>query len=252
MNKNEETIYEREYFEGRAYCRYDLAETRAWFETIATCLTNTIKPSRVLDIGCAKGFLVLAFHNLAADACGIDVSSYAVSAAPPEIRNRLCAMNVEEEPLPFPRDDFDLVCMLATIEHLRNLDKVLEEIKRVLKPDGYLFTTVTTKKTRRDVDIGHITVYPIRTWVKLFKKHGFWVDHAAHRLLVNQFKKMKANFIRKRRGDLEISPPVGKIEGILRTGKIGKLIRRNLGAWLDYRRSVKCVEKYSFLLRRSP
>ena len=37
-----------------------------------------------------------------------------------------------------PDDEFDMVCCLMTCHHFEKLDKMLEEIYRVLKPGGFL------------------------------------------------------------------------------------------------------------------
>lgn len=223
--------YNKEYFEGKSYRIYTFETQRAWTETLASALSKTVKPTKVLDVGCAKGYLVHSFDKLGIEAYGVDVSSYAISSSPSNVRDRLFTVNVENEPLPFPDKCFDLVCMLATIEHLRYLDGPLKEIRRVLKPNGFFFVTVATKKTKRDKEIGHISVYPMEVWMELFKKHGFSMDRATHQLLKDQFIKMKRDFISKRKKDLQVSPPSSKT-GILlnKFGIIGKFVRANLGA----------------------
>lgn len=50
--------------------------------------------------------------------------------------------NSEEEEIPYPNDSFDVVLYCEIIEHLLNDPvKVLKEIKRILKPNGYLILT---------------------------------------------------------------------------------------------------------------
>lgn len=51
-------------------------------------------------------------------------------------------VNIEVEPLPYPDNHFDVVLLCEVLEHFTNdTFKVLLNIKRVLKPDGYLVLT---------------------------------------------------------------------------------------------------------------
>jgi SAM-dependent methyltransferase len=51
------------------------------------------------------------------------------------------SFDLDEEDRPFPIEDasFDAVITLATIEHLLHIDHFIEEIRRILKPGGYLY-----------------------------------------------------------------------------------------------------------------
>ena len=94
---------------------------------------------RALDLGCGDGRLtadVRASHVIAAD-----VSAVALDRA----RQRLPAAGfVHLEPdAPLPLDDvhFDLVLCAETIEHVRDVQLLLSEIRRVLRPGGTLALT---------------------------------------------------------------------------------------------------------------
>lgn len=45
----------------------------------------------------------------------------------------------EKHPFPFPDGHFDAVVALATIEHMIHIDRFIEEIRRILSDDGYLY-----------------------------------------------------------------------------------------------------------------
>lgn len=70
---------------------------------------------KVLDIGCAHGFLVQYLVSLGIDAYGIDSSEYAISQASPEIADRLILGDVTVE------DDFKRAKALAGLT--KNNDK---------------------------------------------------------------------------------------------------------------------------------
>lgn len=94
---------------------------------------------RALDVGCGDGRLSAALDAEALTAA--DVSAVALERA----RTRLPgAALVELDPdAPFPLDDasFDLVLCAETVEHVRDVQLLLSEIRRVLRPGGELALT---------------------------------------------------------------------------------------------------------------
>lgn len=94
---------------------------------------------RALDVGCGDGRLSAALDAEALTAA--DVSTVALERA----RTRLPgAALVELDPdAPFPLDDasFDLVLCAETVEHVRDVQLLLSEIRRVLRPGGELALT---------------------------------------------------------------------------------------------------------------
>lgn len=96
--------------------------------------------ARILDVGCAKGFLVHDFTKVLprADALGCDISAYAIGNAMPEIRDRVAICDAVS--LPHPDNSFDLVISINTLHNLRlpELEKALREIERVGKTHKYI------------------------------------------------------------------------------------------------------------------
>jgi SAM-dependent methyltransferase len=98
-----------------------------------------------LDLGCGDGRLTAELE--AASLTAADVSAEALRRA----RGRLAGTRVVElnpdAPLPFAVGEFDLVLCAETIEHVRDLQLLLSEVRRVLRPGGEL--ALTTPATRR-------------------------------------------------------------------------------------------------------
>lgn len=107
--------------------------------------------SKVLDVGCGEGRLMLVLKELGFDATGVDAHVFEGLNIEAEPRGPLLEqyfsekginvklVDIEKEALPFPSNHFDLVTFIETIEHLHNSPKpILQEIARVLRGGGYL------------------------------------------------------------------------------------------------------------------
>ncbi len=98
------------------------------------------KGKKVLEVGCGTGTDLLQFLRSGSDACGIDLSSRSVALA----RKRLSLFGfdggrvfvADAENLPFARNTFDLLYSWGVLHHTPDTVKALDEICRVLRPDG--------------------------------------------------------------------------------------------------------------------
>ncbi len=101
------------------------------------------RADRALDLGCGDGRLTAELD--AGELTAADVSPVALERA----RRRLPAARLAEldpdAPLPFEDGAFDLVLCAETIEHVRDVQLLLSEARRVLRPRGTL--AITTPAT---------------------------------------------------------------------------------------------------------
>lgn len=101
---------------------------------------------RALDIGSGGGFMAEEFARFGFRVVGVDPSAVSVDTA----RRHAAAGGLDidyrvgtGELLPVDDAEFDLVYCCDVLEHVSDLDAVIAETARVLKPDGlYLFETV--------------------------------------------------------------------------------------------------------------
>ena len=135
---------------------------------LAKKLKKHFNPTKVLDIGCAKGFLVKAFHDLGVQAEGTDISEYAIKLAPKQVRKNLHIVDSDLEPLPFPNNSFDLIICMGTLEYMKNHKHAIKEIKRVLQPKGGVYI-ITLYKKHKD-DTVRVNVHSKEYWKREFKK----------------------------------------------------------------------------------
>lgn len=94
----------------------------------------------VLDLGCAGGFMAEALDDRGAHVTGIDPAKDAIEAARTHAKDRTIIYDVGVgEALPYPDAQFDVVVCVDVLEHVQDLNRVLAEVARVLKPDGQFF-----------------------------------------------------------------------------------------------------------------
>ena len=96
--------------------------------------------SKVLDIGCGKGYLIYEMTKIIPnlEVHGLDISDYAIKNSKEEISNRLIKGNANK--LPFESNYFNLVISINTLHCLNciDLEKSLIEMQRVGKDHKYL------------------------------------------------------------------------------------------------------------------
>jgi 2-polyprenyl-6-hydroxyphenyl methylase/3-demethylubiquinone-9 3-methyltransferase len=107
----------------------------------------------VLDLGCAGGFMAEALDDRGATVTGIDPAAEAIAAADAHARGAGRAIRYDVgvgEALPYGDAAFDAVVCVDVLEHVADLDKVLGQVARVLRPGGvFLFDTINRNPLAR-------------------------------------------------------------------------------------------------------
>lgn len=146
-NKNKKIIklaskFGKEYFDGSRLNGYGgyYYDPKFWKKVVKDFkrfykLKSTCK---ILDVGCAKGFMLHDFKQLIPKSYlrGIDISSYAIKNAKPEIKKFVKIGNAKK--LPFQDRFFDLVISINTLHNLKkksaslHFQKLIELQKKTL------------------------------------------------------------------------------------------------------------------------
>lgn len=129
------------------YRRHFLAEvTRGHYiaETLQRFVPGGFAPrgARVLDIGCGDGGVPIAFARRGALAAGLEPGPENLRRARARAREHGADVQLVRgvaEDLPFPTASQDLVILDNVLEHVADRSRVLDEIRRVLIPDGILY-----------------------------------------------------------------------------------------------------------------
>jgi SAM-dependent methyltransferase len=102
---------------------------------------------RVLDLGCGDGRLTVCLD--ARELTAADVSAVALERATARLDAARLVELEPDAPLPLADSSFDLVLCAETLEHVRDVQLLLSEARRVLAPGGALAVT-TPAHGRRD------------------------------------------------------------------------------------------------------
>lgn len=148
------SLYDAEYFESEFRCgRCDTtAENEQAFrgenEGLLDEFARLGAKGRLLDVGCASGWLLKHAAERGWETRGVELSPDAVA------RGRARGLDVVQGDLlaaRLPAAHFDLVYMGDVLEHVPDCRAVLEEVARVLKPGGliYLRGPTTTNSLAR-------------------------------------------------------------------------------------------------------
>ncbi len=166
-----QSLYNEEYYRCTygAVVPYDRTEHYLnFFSIVADQIIRCLRPRKVLDAGCAMGFLVEAFWDRGIAAYGIDISEYAISKVRPDMAP-YCKVASLTDPI---RDRFDLVTCIEVLEHLPP-EETLPAIENLCQcTDTILFSS-----SPDDFDQAtHFNVRPTISWLHLFASFGFWPD----------------------------------------------------------------------------
>jgi SAM-dependent methyltransferase len=165
-------FYDCAYFDGTGksnYCSYngDSSPFAEHADAIAAMLREYLLDGPVLDIGCAKGYLVAELRRRGVDAHGVDWSPYAVAEADPDTRPFLQCAGAHN--LPFADGQFALAVSFDVLEHmdLGYARRALREIARVSRRQLHQVNTGRLDAWRYDGDASHCTRLPLPRWEEL-------------------------------------------------------------------------------------
>ncbi len=135
-------------------------------------LVEAIKPGTLLDIGCGRGELINALksNSIKTNFIGIEISKPSREIA---LARGLNVIHADlGDPLPFEDESFDVVVFGEVIEHLYDPDFALDEIVRVLRPNGRLIATTPNLTSWLNRILVLFGIQPIYTETSTRRKYG--------------------------------------------------------------------------------
>lgn len=144
--------------------------------------------SKILDFGCAKGYLVKAFRILTFEAYGVDISDYAISQVDRDVEH-FCKLIKDTRDIKkaFNIERFDWLISKDVFEHIpeSQLNCVLRELSAISKK---MFVVIPLGKddisgkfmiSAYDKDGTHYTAKTDEWWRKLFQKNELTVERVS-------------------------------------------------------------------------
>lgn len=137
----------------------------------------------VLDVGCAKGFMLHDFKELTPElyVAGLDISEYAIANAIATVKPYLCVADAKA--LPYPNGSFDLVVCINTVHNLplEECKQALREIQRVSRRHAFVIVDAWRTEAERERmlkwNLTALTYMHVDDWKTLFAEVGYTGDY---------------------------------------------------------------------------
>nr|WP_044292481.1 class I SAM-dependent methyltransferase [Rivularia sp. PCC 7116] len=155
------------------------------------------KQKRVVDFGCATGYFARLLNNRGCEVVGVEINSKAAKVAQNYCEEVIVAdldfVSLDEILSDkIASEKFDVAVFGDILEHLRNPWKLLEETRKLLKPEGFVIASIPNiahgairlallegnfeYKALGILDNTHLRFFTRKTVAQLFEDSGYLVD----------------------------------------------------------------------------
>lgn len=138
------------------------------------------KQGKLLDVGCAAGFILKGFEQCGWQCQGIEPNNTMAEYGRSELQLNITTGNLEEFTT---NEKYDLINMIQVIGHFYDLDKVMQNVKQLLKDDGMVLVESWNMKSISAKLLGRhwheysppsvINWFSDKTLIQLFNYYGF-------------------------------------------------------------------------------
>jgi len=151
---------------------------------------------KILDFGCAKGYIVKAFRFFDIECYGCDISEYAINNIDPEVI-KFCKENNTDIMIPFNDMHFDWIICKDVLEHLEEseIDHFLQEASQKTKKSFIVVPLGENDKfivPEYEKDITHKLAKNMDWWSKKFEDNSWIIEDKTY-----TFKRLKDNWTDK-------------------------------------------------------
>ena len=184
--RTQDTEYGADYWDtlddGRGYQDSLMWQDIAFILRELTCIhpfTNQDLSSmvKIMDVGCAMGYLVRHLRARGIESWGVDNSEYALEHAPDDVRQHVSRVDLTQASDVIPRHarrGYNVVTCFETLEHIPegSVDNALENLAACMHPEGLLIATICVEGHPNPYhDPTHVTIKPPMWWEEKLRDH---------------------------------------------------------------------------------
>jgi len=160
------------------------------------------KGKTILDLGCGTGRLSSKLAKKAKKIIAIDNSKNMIRLAKAKKIPNAKFIHSNMEKLPFKKSSFDIIISSLSIEHIKDFEKVLKEIKRVLKTNGKFIFSISNKinnstyihfETQKEIVKIKNYLKPKKYYLKKLIENGFQIKKISSVKIHPKLKKLNQN-----------------------------------------------------------
>lgn len=155
--------------------RYDTQVKRKTIFALLNELAIDLSNKRVFELGFGSGAVLFSFPRTC-ELYGVEISTSAVEKARVEAQKRgylghEFVLDKDEAPFPVQVGSMDIVVASHVLEHVEDLNRCLEEIWRILGPEGRLVVLVPINE--RFADLHHVRTFTFERCRQACEEHKF-------------------------------------------------------------------------------
>lgn len=129
-----------------------------------------IRPQHsILEIGCARGFLVKALRQMYFDVWGYDISEWAIKNCDPEVQSRVHGIVVH--------DEYDHIISKDCLEHVpeKELEKLVDKMISLARASILIIVPLSSEvggsyvRTEDNMDATHVIRWPLEKWMEFLQ-----------------------------------------------------------------------------------
>lgn len=188
------TQYDENYFENGVQLGISGYTQYRWLENLTMSMCRTLvshlglqKGAKVVDYGCAKGYLVRALRALEIDAHGVDISAYAIQKADKKIKDNVHLISGKSGSIKQIFNHVDCVISKDVLEHVsyEDLPRILRELRDI---SNKLFIVVPLGVDGKyvipeyEADVTHVIRENSDWWSQRVFEAGWNVSNATMRI----------------------------------------------------------------------
>jgi len=177
----------KDYFDGKRSHGYGgYYYNKKYFRKVTKEIIKHYKlsnKSKILDIGCAKGFMMYEFRHFLpnAEIWGVDVSKYCKKNALKSEKKYIKLASCDR--LPFKKGYFDFVVSISTIHNLseKKIHNAIKELERVKKGNSFIRVKGYKNSSEKNfIDKWNVVAksnLSIKKWMIIFRKYKYTGDY---------------------------------------------------------------------------